>query len=820
MREDSVISRFFRVIEVFVFYHPRVFLAAILLATAFFASRIPYLEMYSNFADLLPQEHSYIRLHNEVKDTFGGANNVVMAITVEDGDIFNSDTLSRIHRLTLGVDSLPGVNHNLVRSLTHRTVRKTWLTEMGSMNSQAYYDPLKPELSEQELAQLRLDVMANPTVYGLLVSPDLKSALIKATFNEGQLDYVEIFRQLGQLKDDVEELRLSESAPGVHIYATGQPVLMGWVYSYLDQIVMIFFLTIAILLALLLAYFRTRIYGIVLPLIGVLISATWGLGIVSILGFNLDPLTLVIPFLITARAMSHGIQLVERYYLEAQHAENNHDAARRTFETLFRPGTLGIVSDAVGLLLISLGSSPINVKLGIYASIWAGSVVLTVLIAVPLVLSILPMTKRKVPEPGEQRQGIFDITARYVTSRKGSMAVLMIALMVYVGGAFLSSRVQIGESEPGSPILYPDHDYNVSSAQINANFPGSEEMYVVARTAEPGGIKRPEVLRALQDFQAHMLGDPAMGGSKGMPDLVKQVNMILHNNDPRWAVIPDDASYVGGLMFAFMASSPIPGALKEFVDTDDQTANLVFFYKDHRGETLRRAIHMAKEWINDPANQVEGLELRLAGGPIGVTAAINEAAFESNMIIIPAAMALIFVFVTLFYWSLHAGWLMFMVMTFCTVATYAYMGVAGIGIDVNTVPIIAVGIGVGIDYSIYMMDRVREETARADGDLTTGIRNAISTTGKAIAFTATALIGGVVMWAFVSDLRFQADAALLLVVMLVLNAWAAANLVPAWIARFKPKFIVNAELLPDDITSTVGGDPQIDKQQGLGAAAT
>jgi predicted RND superfamily exporter protein len=797
MRQDSVISRFFRMIEVFVFYHPKTFLAAILLATAFFASRIPYLEMYSNFADLLPQEHPYIQLHNDVKDTFGGANNVVMAISVEEGTIFNSDILARIHRLTQGVDSLPGVNHNLVRSLTHRTVRKTWLTELGNMNSQAYYDPLKADLSEEELGQLRLDVMANPTVYGLLVSPDLKSALIRATFNEGQLDYEAIFKQLGELKDEVEQLRVNEAAPGVHIYATGQPVLMGWVYSYLNQIIQIFFLTLAILLALLVAYFRSRGYGILLPLIGVMISATWGLGIVSLLGYNLDPLTLVIPFLITARAMSHGIQLVERYYLEALHAEDNHDAARRTFETLFRPGTLGIVSDAVGLLLISLGSSPINVKLGIYASIWAGTVVLTVLIAVPLVLSLLPLSKRSEREVEKQGGGIFALMAQFVSSAKGSLTILLIALAVYVGGGVLSSRVQIGESEPGSPILYPDHDYNISSKNINDNFPGSEEMYVVARTAEPGGMKRPEVLRALQDFQIHMLADPAMGGSKGMPDLVKQVNQILHNDDPRWAVIPDEASYVGGLMFAFMASSPIPGALKEFVDTDDQTANLVFFYKDHKGETLRRAIHMAKTWIEDPENQVEGLEMRLAGGPIGVTAAINEAAFESNIVIIPAAMALIFLFVTLFYWSLHAGWLMFLVMTFCTVATYAYMGVAGIGIDVNTVPIIAVGIGVGIDYSIYMMDRVREETAGAGGDLLVGIRNAIATTGKAIAFTATALIGGVVMWAFVSDLRFQADAALLLVVMLILNAWAAASLVPAWIVRFKPAFIVNAE--PDQL---------------------
>ncbi|WP_236629872.1 efflux RND transporter permease subunit [Pseudohaliea rubra] len=788
MNKFGVISRFFRLIEVWVFYHPKTFLAAILLATAFFATRIPYVQMYSDFADLLPQEHPYIQLHNEVKDTFGGANNIVMALSVREGDVFNTETMERIHALTQGVDSLPGVNHNLVRSVTHRTVRKTWLTEMGTMNSEPYFDPLYPEVTEAEAAALRLDVMSDPSVYGLLVSPDLKSALIKATFNEGQLDYVAIFEQLNELKAEV----LAADGPAIDVYTTGQPVLLGWVYSYLGQIMQIFLLTLGILTALLVLYFRTRIYGIALPLVGVAISATWGLGIVSMLGYNLDPLTLVIPFLITARAMSHGIQLVERYYVELPHARDNHDAARRTFETLFRPGTLGIISDAVGLLLIALGSSPINVKLGIYASIWASTVVITVLMAVPLLLSVLPMARARDNAAGGGR-GVFRSAANLVISRAGSTAIILFAVAVYAVGGFLSSKVQIGESEPGSPILYPDHDYNVSSKNINDNFPGSEEMYVVVSTAEPGGIKRPEVLNAIRDFQRHMLADPDMGGSRGITDLVLQVNQILHNNDPRWAIIPDEPSYVGGLLFAYMASSPIPGALKEFIDTDEQTANIVFFYKDHKGETLRRAIHMAKTWIEDPANQVEGMEVRLAGGPIGVTAAINEAAYQSNLVIIPAAMAIIFLFVTLFYWSLHAGWLMFMVMTFCTVATYAYMGLVGIGIDVNTVPIIAVGIGVGIDYSIYMMDRVREETAAAAGDLEIGVRNAIATTGKAIAFTATALIGGVVMWALVSELRFQADAALLLVVMLVLNAWAAGNLVPAWIVRFRPGFIVRAK---------------------------
>ncbi|MCP4042974.1 MAG: MMPL family transporter, partial [Gammaproteobacteria bacterium] len=364
-----------------------------------------------------------------------------------------------------------------------------------------------------------------------------------------------------------------------------------------------------------------------------------------------------------------------------------------------------------------------------------------------------------------------------------------------------------------TPLLYPDHDYNLSSKAINTLFPGSEELYVIARTKEKGGIKRPEVLRALESLQVHMLNDPDLGGAKGVPDLVKQVNRILHNDDPRWMQIPEDSAYVGGLMFSYMASSPIPGALKEFIDTDEREANLVFYYKDHKGETIRRAIHMVNEWVAQHGDRVEGLTIHLAGGGIGVTAAINEASYRTNMLIIPLVLGLIFIFVTAFYWSWHAGWLMMLAMSFATTLTYAYMGLKGIGINVNTVPIIAVGIGVGIDYSIYIMDRIREERANTTS-IEIAVRRAINTTGVAVGFTAASLIAGVVMWVFFSDLRFQADAALLLCVMLLLNAVAAIFLVPAWITIFKPGFITQAHFDEDGMlvveeTDTGIGDRRV-----------
>ena len=678
-------------------------------------------------------------------------------------------------------------------SLTHRTVRKVWLTETGDVNSAPYFDGLKPHWSDDELAQMREDVRANPRVYGLLVSPDLKAALIKATFNEGELDYQAIF-------DEVHKIRLEESDESISLHVTGQPTLVGWVYTYVDQILQVFLFTALILISLLVVYFR-RWYGILLPLFGIVLATTWGLGIISLLGFNLDPLTLVVPFLISARAMSHGVQLVQRYYLEFDLVGDGRKAARNTFDSLFRPGSLGVVSDAVGLLLIALGSVPINTKMAYYASMWAAAVIPTVLVFIPVALSLLPQPKEADGQDETGRRLACPIFPGLSAIVPRAIGILLIMGCLAVGGLYFGSWVQIGESEPGSPILYPEHDYNRSSEAINDLFPGSEELFVVARTDEPNGIKRPEVLAALDDFKIHMLNDPDLGGAKVVTDLIKQVNRIFHSNDPRWAQIPDTDAYVGGLLFAYEASSPVPGASREFVDTDSQNANMVFFYKDHKGETIRRAIHQAKAWINDPDNQVEGLEILLAGGSIGVTAAINEASFSTNLLVIPLVLALIFIFVTAFYWSFSAGALMMLAMTFATTLTYAYMGIKGIGINVNTVPIIAVGIGVGIDYSIYIMDRIREECAKGIS-LDNAIATTLYSTGLAVGFTAASLIGGVVMWVFLSDLRFQADAALLLCVMLLLNATAAVFLVPSWVRVFKPKFIVHVHYDEDHILVT------------------
>lgn len=776
--------------EEWIFANPKIVLGLILFVTLLFSLALPKLRIYSDFADLLPQNHPYIKVYNRLKENFGGANMIVMAIAVEKGTIFNDDTLKLIQDATQGVDNLPSVNHNLVTSLTHRTSRKVFLSPEGSFVSQPYYDPLKTTRSAAELEQLKNDVIANPTIYGLLVSPDLKAALIKAQLNESGLDYAHTFAEL-------QKVRASLERAGHKVYVTGNPVLTGWVYTYLNQILTILAATLALLAVLLIVYFR-RFYGVALPLLGIALSSIWGLGFMALVGINLEPLSLPIPFLIAARATSHGVQLVVRYYEELARTHSGKQAARNALDALFRPGSLAITVDAIGIAVLVLGAAPFNYKLGIAAGFWGFSVIFTVHFMVPLALTVLPQPRKMENANEGVRNALGAFMARTGGTDGGARTILLLALIGAFGGSYFVSRVQLGESEPGSPLLHRNHDYNLSTKAINALFPGSEELHVAARTDEKGGIKRPEVMAAIERFQAHMLSDPQLGGTKALPGVVRVVNRLTHNDDPRWMQLPDNAEEVGGLMFAYLASSPIPGALKEFVSPDENEANMVFYYKDHQADTIRRVVALAEQGRQQVEAEVPGLHIELGGGIIGVTAAANQALHADHMKIIPAVMLIAFVLVAVYYSSLHAGWLMVLPMLFATLMTYAYMGAADIGINVNTVPVIAVGVGVGIDYAVYFMDRIREEMA-ATRNIHRAVINAVATTGYAVSFTAATLIAGVVMWIFMSDLRFQSDAAVLLSFMLVVNALAAMLIVPAWCVVFRPHFVVSTHYDEDGV---------------------
>jgi predicted RND superfamily exporter protein len=228
-----------------------------------------------------------------------------------------------------------------------------------------------------------------------------------------------------------------------------------------------------------------------------------------------------------------------------------------------------------------------------------------------------------------------------------------------------------------------------------------------------------------------------------------------------------------------------PGDLVRFVTIDSQNANITMYLKDHKGDTLRRVVERAKSFI--AANPVEGAKFRLAGGYGGLLAAINEEVTRHQAQVTVLAFGIIFLFCALAFRSILAGLLFLVPLAVSNYLTYALMGARGIGLDVNALPVVAVGVGLGVDYGLYIIGRIQEEFKKS-GDVTVAITTALTTAGKAVIFTASTMVFGVVFWSF-SFLRFQADMGTLLLFWMIISMLGGLILLPTLVGWIRPKFI-------------------------------
>ena len=314
-----------------------VLLAAVTAGFGFLAAD---LRVHTAFADLLPQKHEYVRIHNEFHKTFGGGNLILLAVERRDGSVFHPATLRKIEAITEAIDRFEGVNHNQLFSIAHRKAKTVEIS--GSFVEQkAVMWPSIPE-SQEEIRKIEERVASSALLCGPYVSPDHSAVLITAQFHDGQIDYRRLFHDFKGLIDGHAD---AEHA----VYVAGVPMLVGWGYFYLNEILLAFVVATGIMVFILFSYFRSW-QGVLLPLLSAAVSAVWGLGFASLLRINLDPLILVVPMLVSARALSHSVQFMEKFYETLKTQPNRKEAATDASLALFAPGFLGIGTDALGIL--------------------------------------------------------------------------------------------------------------------------------------------------------------------------------------------------------------------------------------------------------------------------------------------------------------------------------------------------------------------------------------------------------------------------------------------------------------------------------------
>lgn len=767
----------------FIVKHRLLVLLAFIAFTLFFAYEASKVPFRTNFPDLIPK-HAYTDLAKKFEG-FGGSNRVTITLAVKEGDIFNAPTLAKIIDISNTLQFMPGVDRNKVYSIGVSKIKNFKVTTEGlEFPSLMYPDPPK---TREEIEQLKQNIFRNNLYYGRFVSIDTKAALVSGEFFVRDLNYKATYKAL-------EEIRTKNTDKNTTVYIEGDTYLYGVISHYLNQTILIFALTlVGMIIA---AFWFTRMARLVfVPLISMLLCGIWGLGGIGLLGFNIDPLVLVIPLLISARALSHSIQFGWRVQEEYVIHGNIKSACEKTISSLLYPGLAGIITDGIGILLIAIIPVPLMFKIGLSFFMWALTVIFVVLIFNPVIYLFIPALAVKKVDMWQKMQEkrwldrVFSQQVFKMGKGRNAWAIVGLGIALAVAAGLISLNAKVGDIQPGSPLLQETSRYNQDVMKINSFFPGLiDPLMIVVDTKNPDGISQPEVMKAMIDFQSYLMTRPEVMGTVSIVDLVKNLNMKLYENNPKYYVLPNTSQGIYSNLFLLQGGGAEPGDFDQYYNDDLSATNVVAFLKDHTANTIEEVLSSCKQYLSQM--KIKGYEFKLAMGRVGLVAATNESVELHQFMISVLAFGSTFLFCSLFFQSWMAGLILILPLGLANLFTLAYMSLASVGLSLQTLPVSTIAVGVGVDYGIYLLSRIKEEFEIL-GDMEAAIQRAISTSGQAVTVTGLIMVLGVGFWNF-STIKFQSDMGLLLSIVTFLHILGTLFILPALVRIFKPGFILKS----------------------------
>ena len=534
----------------------------------------------------------------------------------------------------------------------------------------------------------------------------------------------------------------------------------------------------AALIAALIIYTYTRcVRSTALVIFCSMVAVLWQLGLVTTLGFELDPYSILVPFLIFAIGVSHGVQKMNGIMQDVGRGTHILVAARYTFRRLFLAGMTALLADAVGFAVLMLIDIPVIKDLALTASVGVAVLIFTNLLLLPVLLSFTGVSekaaKRTLQEENEENKGqgvgaLWSLLDRFTERRWATIAVSVAAVLAVIG-FIISLNLKIGDLDPGAPELRPNSRYNKDNAYITKNYALSSDLFAIILRTPPDGCYKYESLVEADRLAWALQQVPGVQTTVSLVDAVRQVTAGTFEGSPKWLTISrnQDVLNYGGQQ----ASVNNPDMFNEAATV----MPVIAYLSDHKAETLDQVVRVSEEFVKQHSTKKR--QFMLAAGSAGIEAATNIVVREANrtMMIYVYLAVIVLSFITFRSWRAVLVAVLPLVLT--SILCEALMVLLGIGVKVATLPVIALGVGIGIDYALYLLS-VQLAKQRQGESLAQAYKHAIQFTGKVVGLVGVTLAAGVVTWAF-SPIKFQADMGILLTFMFIWNMLGALILIPA-----------------------------------------
>lgn len=760
------------------FAHRALVLAIFIAFTAVMAVFALQLRMDAGFNKQMPTDHPYIKTFLKYRDDVLGANRLIVVVKARHGTIWTKDALTRLYEVTQAVTFLPYVSRLSVQSLWTPNTFVNEITEDGFRA-----EPLIPGTVTTD--KLTPEIIANIQhatneggFEGTLVGRDQTSAMITAELNEydargNRIDYLTFDHVLEQkirkFEDSNYEIRIIGFAKQIGDIASGAQGVLE-------------FCSIALLLTLLAVYWYCR--SMRLALLTVLCSLTslvWQFGTLKLLGYGLDPLAVLVPFLVFAIGVSHGVQQINYIVREIARGQNTEQAARASFSGLLVPGALALITAFVSFMTLVLIPIPMVKELAITASIGVAYKIGTNLVMLPLAASFMTFSRKYADDAmvtRDRRAQWLRKLAR-VAEPRNAAAVLVATAVVFSLAAWQSRDRVIGTLQPGAPELRPQARFNVDAVAIASNYDTGLDWLTVMFEAPPDSCQNVRIGLYQDQFVDQMRHVPGVMSVSSYSELLRTYNEGYNEGNPKMYVVPIDPGNYAGL-------SVEVSRLRGYMRKDCSMVAAHLFLTDHKATTINTVIAAVKKFRAD--DKLPGVTVALASGNAGVQAAINEVVSKSELPMMLYVYAAILILVFIVYRDFRAMIACCLPLTVATFIGYWLMKELQIGLTVATLPVMVLAVGIGVDYAFYIYNRLQLHLAKGE-PIVEALEHAILEVGTATIFTAVTLAIGVVTWAF-SELKFQADMGKLLAFMFMVNLVMAMTALPAlavWLERLFPR---------------------------------
>jgi predicted RND superfamily exporter protein len=758
------------IVERVLFNNRAIILLLCLAATLFFGFEATHAKLNASFTKMIPTHQPFmVNFLNHADDLQSQGNAIRIVVQADKGTIINADYLATLRKLNDQVYLMSNVDRAFMTSLWTPLTR--WTAVTGDGLAAGPVMSVNYDGSPAQLAIVAQNIAKTGRI-GELVSNDFTASTIYVPLLQydgltgKEIDY-------GQLAKQMDALRTQYAAQGVKLHIIGFAMVVGDMINDISQI-LVFFAASALIATAVLFWYTRCVRSTLLVVSASLIAVVWQMGVLPLLGFDLTPYSVLVPFLVFAIGMSHGAQKMNGVMQDIGRGTHPLVAARYTFRRLFLAGFAALICDATSFAVLMVIQIDAIRELALLASIGVAILVFTNLIMLPITLSFTGVNKkaairslRSESATGRIDHPVWNFLDKFTTRRYATTAIL-IAIVLGGIGLYVGRGVKVGDINPGAPELRQSSQYNKDNAYIIDHFSTGSDTLVVMVDTTINKCVGYGALSTMGNLQWQLEQMPGVESTSSLGSFSSNLTMLLNENSPKWYGLIKNQPFLDN------SWAHMPRSLANFACTFDP---LLVSLTDHKAETLTAVIDKIQTFIADPKNQGPDFKLSLAGGNAGIEAATNIVIEHANHIMLLLVYATVILFCFIVFRSWRAVLCAVLPLVLTSILAQALMVWLGIGIKVATLPVMALGVGIGVDYALYVLGIVMKQL-RAGASLSDAYHRTLLFTGKVVLLTGFTLAAGVVTWAF-APIKFQADMGLLLSFMFLWNMLGAMILLPS-----------------------------------------